>query len=622
MAGAINLTEIDFNQIKDNLIDYLKSTKQFTDYDFDGSNLQVILNLIAYQAQLNAYNTNMIANESFLSSASIRSNVVTNARMIGYSPSSAISATSSITADFQLEASQYPSGYPKFVQMTPGLAFMAQGTGGSVQFNVVDTQTVAVDSQGLARFDKIGIYEGTYLTAEFTVDESIYNQKFIIRNEYIDTSTLRVVVQEDPNQDEEAQYVPAQSLVTTEPDGRIYWTEEVENGYTELIFGDGLFGKKLENGAVIRLKYVISGGEVGNGVRGTSNYNFTGRIIDSYGGAVTVRPTVTYAETSNGGASRETISSIKFRAPRTFATQNRCVVADDYAAMVRRFYPAIDDIYVYGGEELEIPQYGRVFIVVKPTNAEALSAYAKSYIKSSLDKFRIGSLDVQIVDPEVVYVEAVTKVFYDLKATDKDASAITAAVKSALTDYSNAPNITKFGSAVKFSQVVSIIDDADGAITRNNTELRMRRDVVILPDTPASYETCFDNSFDISNSESVSTIYSTGFQMLNSEGVNDGRTYYFEDDTKGNLRLFYFNDENVKVVTETNFGTVDYTRGEIMFGYVTPVTFVNTSVGSDIVEVRADPGTQDVLSKRSVSINFDVAKCDIVSVVDLNTSAS
>ena len=192
--------------------------------------------------------------------------------------------------------------------------------------------------------------------------------------------------------------------------------------------------------------------------------------------------------------------------------------------MVRRFYPAIDDIYVYGGEELEIPPYGRVFGVVKPTNAEALSAYAKSYIKSSLDKFRIGSLDVQIVDPEVVYVEAVTKVFYDLKATDKDASAITAAVKSALTDYSNAPNITKFGSAVKFSQVVSIIDDADGAITRNNTELRMRRDVVIIPDTPAAYETCFDNAFDISNNESVSTIYSTGFQMLNSDGVNDGRT--------------------------------------------------------------------------------------------------
>ena len=170
--------------------------------------------------------------------------------------------------------------------MTPGLAFMAQGTGGSVQFNVVDTQTVAVDSQGLARFEKIGIYEGTYLTAEFTVDESIYNQKFIIKNEYIDTSTLRVVVQEDPNQDEEAQYVPAQSLVSAEPDGRIYWTEEVENGFTELIFGDGLFGKKLENGATIRIKYVISGGEVGNGVRGTNNYNFTGRIIDSYGGAV------------------------------------------------------------------------------------------------------------------------------------------------------------------------------------------------------------------------------------------------------------------------------------------------------------------------------------------------
>ena len=623
MAGAINLTEIDFDQIKDNLIDYLKSTKQFTDYDFEGSNLQVILNLIAYQAQLNAYNTNMIANESFLASASIRKNVVANARMIGYSPSSSVSASTTITCQFQLAEADYPSGFPRFIQIPPGLAFMARGNGGlSVQYNVLDTQTAAVDDQGLAIFDKITIFEGSFLTAEFTVDESVFNQKFVIKNEYIDSNSLRVIVQEDPNQNEEIQYVSAGSLVTAEPDSRVYWAEEVEDGYTELIFGDSLFGKKLRNGSKIRVKYLISSGEFGNGVRGTSNYNFTGRVVDSYGGNVNVRPTTTYVEMSNGGSGREDISSIKFRAPRQFATQNRCVVADDYAAMVRRFYPAIDDIHVYGGEELEIPQYGRVFVVVKPTNAEALSSYAKAYIKSSLDNFRVGSLDIQLVDPEVVYVEAVITAFYDNKATDKDESSINATIKNALTDYSNAPNISRFGNAIKFSQVVSIIDDADSAITRNNTELRMRRDIVTLPNTPASYETCFDNSFEISNNPNNPTVFSTGFQMLNANGTNDGFTYYFEDDTKGNLRLFYFNDSNQKVVTQPNFGTVDYAKGEILIGHVTPVTFVNTNVGSDILEVRAIPGTQDVLSKRSVSINFDVAKCDIVSVVDLNTSVS
>ena len=622
MAGAIQLTEVDFDQIKNNLIDYLKSTKQFTDYDFEGSNLQVILNLISYQAQLNAYNTNMIANESFLSSASIRSNVVANARMIGYTPSSASSAATAITCSFQLDEDNYPSGYPRFCQMTPGLAFMAGGTNGSVMFNVIDTQTAAVSTEGLATFDKITIHEGKFLTAEFVVDESVYNQKFIIKNEYIDSLTIRVNVQEDPNQDIESQYFPAKVLPQVTPTDRVFWTEEVEDGYTELVFGDGIFGKKLQNGARIKVKYIISSGELGNGIRGTSAFNFSGRVIDSYGGAVTGKPTVSEVGTTLGGSTREDVASIKFRAPREYAAQNRCVTNSDYAALVKRFYPAVDDIYVYGGEELDTPQYGRVFIVVKPTNAQSLSAYAKNYIKESLQDFRVSSLDIQLVDPEVVYVEAVTKVSYDAKATDKDASAITASVKSALTDYSNTTAISKFGSAVKFSQVVSIIDDADSSITRNNTELRMRRDMVAVMDSAASYEVCFDNSFKVATVGGNATVYSSGFQMLGVNGENDNRTYYFEDDAVGNLRLFYFNDDNVKVVTNTRFGTVDYEKGEVQIGYVTPITIVNTSVGTDVVEIRAFPGTQDVLSKRSVSINFDVSKCDIVSVIDTNVSAS
>ena len=622
MAGAIQLTEVDFDQIKNNLIDYLKSTKQFTDYDFEGSNLQVILNLISYQAQLNAYNTNMIANESFLASASIRSNVVANARMIGYTPSSASSAFTSLDCTFALSAGDYPSGFPRFCQMSPGMAFMAKGTNGSTIFNVVDTQTAAVATDGVATFNDVQIFEGTYLTEEFVVDESIYNQKFIIKNEYIDALTIRVRVQEDPNQEDESLYSPAKNLTQVGDTDRVYWTEEVEDGYTELIFGDGLFGKKLQNGAKISVKYIISGGAFGNGIRGTSTYNFSGTVTDSFGGAITIKPTVTRVEPTLGGSGREDVASIKFRAPRSFAAQNRCVSNQDYAALVKQFYPAIDDIYVYGGEELETPQYGRVFIVVKPSSADKLSAYAKQYIKESLEDFRIASLDIQLVDPEVVYVEAVVSAFYDNKVSDKSAAAISAQIKRALTDYSNSTNISKFGSAAKFSQIVSIVDDADSAITRNNTKLRMRRDAVAVIDTPAAYEVCFENGLSKAETGGSATIYSSGFQMLNAQGINDGRTYYFDDDAKGNLVLFYFNDDNVRINVNPQFGTVDYERGEVNFGYVDPVTVVNTSVANDVLEVRAFPSTQDVLSKRSVSINFDVSKCDIVSTIDNNVSKS
>ena len=622
MAGAIQLTEVDFDQIKNNLIDYLKSTKQFSDYDFDGSNLQVILNLISYQAQLNAYNTNMIANESFLASASIRSNVVANARMIGYTPSSASSAATSIDCSFTLATENYPSGFPRFCQMAPGLAFMAKGTNGSTMFNVVDTQTAAVSTDGVASFKDVEIFEGLYLTAEFVVDESIYNQKFIIKNEFIDSSTIRIKVQEDPNQEEESQYSPAKNLTQVKDTDRVYWTEEVEDGYTELVFGDGLFGKKLQNGATIKVRYIVSGGSVGNGIRGTNSFNFSGSITDSYGGAITDKPVVDRVDQTLGGSGREDVASIKFRAPREYAAQNRCVSTDDYAAIVKRVYPAIDDIFVYGGEELEDPQFGRVFVVVKPSSADKLSSFAKQYIKESIEDFRVGSLDIQIVDPEVIYVEAVVSAFYDSKVSDKSAAAISTQIKKALTDYSNSTNISKFGSAAKFSQITSIIDDADPAITRNNTKLRMRRDSGMVIDTPAAYEVCFENGLSKAETGGSATIYSTGFQMLNAQGINDGRTYYFDDDAKGNLVLFYFNDNNVRINVDPNFGTVDYERGEVNFGYITPVTMVNTSVANDIVEVRAFPSTQDVLSKRSVSINFDVTKCDIVSTIDNNVSKS
>ncbi|QBP06140.1 baseplate wedge subunit [Synechococcus phage S-B68] len=619
MAGAIQLTSVDFDQIKENLVSYLKSTGAFTDYDFDGSNLQVILNLISYQAQLNAYSTNMIANESFLASASLRNNVVANARMVGFTPTSARAAHSQVSLDFQLDVADYPSGFPQYLQIQPGITFTVDAGIESLVFNCIDPQTAAVTSTGLCQFSEVKVFEGTFLTSKFTVDKSDYNQRFVIENRNIDTTSIRVEIQEDPNQQNTEFYIQAENLVELTDQSRVYWLEEVNDGFYELSFGDGFFGKALVDGAVINITYVATNGTLGNGVSGSVNYRFVGRTLDSFGTSIQDNPTILSASTTEGGAEIEDVSSVKFRAPRDYASQQRCVIAEDYASIIRDIYPAAEDIYVFGGEELEIPEYGRVYVVIKPSTGSSISAVTKNYIKKSLQKYRIASLDIVLIDADILNVEVVSSVFFNDKRTLKDNAAISATVRGTLTEYANSSTVSRFGGAVRYSRVLGVIDDSDKAITRNNTSLRMRKDAIALLNTSASYEICFEN--ELKKDTSVSCVYSSGFQ-LKLNGSNDGVTYYFEDDGLGALYRFHLNEKNEKVIDDTGFGTVDYTKGEIKIGYTTPITFVNTTVSNSTIEVRAIPVSQDIIAKRSVAINFDIAKSDIVSVIDTEIAGS
>ncbi len=617
MAGAINLTEVDFDQIKTNLVNYLKSTDQFTDYDFEGSNLQVILNLIAYQSQLNSYSVNMVANESFLSSASLRNNVVANARMLGYLPTSARSAFTTVELQFQLNSLDYPSGFPKTLQLQPGMTLSTKTNKTSVVFNSIDPQNASVSSLGVCIFREIELYEGTYLTKKFTRNTSEYNQKFIIQNNNIDTTTIRIEVQEDPNQETTDQYVQATNLTTITETSRVYWIEEVDDAHYELTFGDGFFGKKLQNGAVINITYLRTNGPAANGAKGTSNFTYVGSVTDDNGTKISQIPTINNLSQSSGGALIENVSSVKFRAPRESASQNRCVIAEDYETLVRRVYPAVDDIYVFGGEILEIPEYGRVYIIIKPTGTGQLTNLAKNYIRNSLNSFRVASLDIVIKNAEILNVEVVSSVFYDDKKTLKDNAGITSAVRNTLNAYSESSTVSKFGGAVRYSRVVGSIDDADQSITRNNTTLRMRRDLGALLNTAASYEVCFENEFDNVNGSGVSSVYSTGFTLL-----NDNVTYYFEDDSKGTIYSFYFDASNVKIIKEKNFGTVDYVKGEVKLGYENSITFTSTAVSDSIVEIRAIPKKQDVFAKDSIYINLDIDKSEISSIIDTQIAGS
>ena len=649
MSGPINLTEVDFEEIKDNLIAYLKSTKQFTDYDFAGSNLQVILNLISYQSQLNAYSTNMIANESFLTTSSIRKNVVANARSLGYTPVSAKSSLSYVDFQFVLPESNYPSGFPLFVQVEPGMSFTTSDGERSYSFNILDTQVAAVNNLGIVKFENISVYEGTYLSSEFTKDESEFNQKFIIENESVDISSLRVEVQEDPSVELLQFYRRADNLVELTEESRIYWVEEVDKTYYELTFGDGLFGKKLEDGGKVFCNYLVTSGDLANGIQNTENYRFVGNVFDSSGVRVTVLPEVLNVTPSEGGDVIESIASIKFRAPREYSAQNRCVVAEDYEALVRRAFPSVEDMYVYGGETLDIPEYGRVYIVIKPKTGESLSNTAKNYIKRSLDPYRVGSLDIIFKDPDILYVELESQVYYDEKQTLKDASAIIATVRNALMKHVESAAIPKFGGAVKYSKIVGVIDDADPSITRNSTKILMRKDFSVVLNQPATYEICFNQVIRVNKEQS--SIYSTGFK-LELAGSEDPRTFYFENDVNtirsktesdpsliSDIYCFYFNDLNEKIrVNFYNnsfnevitldvenpdqevlpFGTLDYERGEVTIGYEfkNGVVFANTDKVGNIVQIRTLGNKDEVFAKESVFLSLDVESSDIVSIID------
>jgi hypothetical protein len=628
MAGAINLTETDFQQIKNNLISYLKSTEKFTDYDFDGSNLNVILSLIAYQSQLNSYSTNMVANESFLTSASIRENVVRAARQVGYTPSSSSSAQSTVTFSIDLKDgvsidSTYPQGLPAYLQIRPGQYISAYSSERSYSFTVADTQSAAVRNDGVCVFEDIIIYEGTSVSNKFVKDSTNYTQRFILENEKIDSNSIRVEVQEDPNEDLNQFYRRANNITELDSEGRYFWIEEVNQEFIELTFGDGYFGKALDDGAIIKVSYIVTNGSEANGIQGINNFKLSGVLYDYYGGVVRVDPTFLSATPTDNGSELEDPSEIRFRAPKSYASQNRCVTTADYESVIRKVYPSIEDMYVFGGETLENPEFGRVYVVIKPKTGERLSGITKEYIKNSLEDYRIASLDIKFQDPEVIYVEADSQIYYDNKKTDKDSATIVAEVKQSLIEYNNSNVISRFGGAVRFSRIVGIIDDSDYSITRNRTKLRLKKRIQANINSRASYEICFDNQADYNKNESVIT--STGFQLS-----GDDRVYYFEDaarvndDSNGIIQLYFYDETNAKVVINNEFGTIDYNTGEIKLGYVNPFTIMSTVEPDNTIEVRMDPinNGQDIVANSSVFLDFDIGSSKFAAIIDRDITGS
>jgi hypothetical protein len=602
-------TSLDFDQIKTSIKDYLRANSNFTDFDFEGSNFSILIDTLAYNTYITALNTNMVANESFLDSATLRENVVSLARSIGYVPRSRSCAKA--TVSFNVETTvNTPT-----VTLKAGLVCVGASSGTSYVFSTpTDISSSVVD--GVASFNNIEVYEGTFLKKQFTVDGSI-NQKFILDNSYIDTSTISVYVKSPNDSGLGEKYTLVDNIFNIDKKSQIYLIQEIKDEKYQLLFGDDYFGKKIDNNSIITVTYIVTDGEDGNGV---NNFSFAGTLRNA--SDVNIIPsntvTVTTVQKSQNGSSIEGIDSIKYFAPRLYSSQYRAVTSRDYEAIIKdKIYPDTESISVIGGEELNPPQYGKVLISIKPKNGTYVSDFNKNQIKNKLKQYTVAGINPEIIDLKLLYVEIDSSIYFNFSKTSA-VEDLRKKVIDSLTKYSMSPNLSTFGGRFKYSKLLQVIDNTDNAITSNITKVRIRRDLKVVLNYPSQYEICYGNRFHVN--PSGKNIKSTGFKI---PGYSD--YVYFTDTPNSDLKTGIISI--VKPVTSTfltspevlvrSAGTVNYTTGEILIGNL---IVTSTEIENNIIEIQSFPESNDIIALKDLYIVFDVSKSSINMIKDVIAS--
>ena len=588
-------TNLDFDQIKTSIKDYLRSNTNFTDFDFEGSNFSVLIDTLAYNTYITAFNSNMIVNESFLDSATLRENVVSLARNIGYVPRSKSAAKATVTFSIGTSAAEGQ------LILKAGLVCVGGVDNTTYTYSVPQDITTNIVSS-VATFENVDVFQGIYLTKQFTIDTST-NQRFILNNADIDTSTIVVKVGT-------REYKQIDNIVKVDSASEIYLLQEIADERYELLFGDGIIGKKLENGDVIQVSYITTQGSAGNG---PSVFSYSGTTTDSTDSIVNSTSTVnvTTVSKASGGGDIESIESVKYFAPRTYAAQNRAVTARDYEAIVQTVYPETESVTVIGGEELDPPQFGKVLISIKPKNGYALSDFKKTELLNDLKQYTVSGINQEIIDLKLLYVEIDSDVFYDSSRVSNVLDLKTN-ITTALTNYSKSVDLNKFGGRFKYSKTVRLIDDVDNAITSNITRVRMRRNLNCILNTYAQYELCFGNKF--YKRIDGYNIKSTGFRIQ-----GEIETVYFvdvpsEDSDIGILSAVKPTVEpDTFEIVEKSIGTVDYSTGEVI---VNTINITSTELEDGVIEIQAYPDSNDVIGLKDLYLVFDVSKSKINMVKD------
>ena len=597
------VNSLEFNEVKAQLIDYLRGQTEFSDYDFEGSSLSVLLDVLAYNTYYSSVNANLLVNENFLDTAVLRENVVKLAKLIGYTPTSARSARATFTVKVQTVYGTGANGrgYPQSVQINKGIFTSFTSDSSNYIFSIPKDLIVSVNTlDGIATFTDVVSYEGIFVTDTF-VKESSERQRFILGNAQGDTSSMTVEVTRGTLTDA---YLEGTDITSVSGISKVFFLEESEYKRSELIFGDGILGEALQNGDVIEATYTTSQGGGPNGLKG---FSFAGTIKDSQNNPITSGITLTLDSAPDGGAEKESVDSIKYSAPKFYSSFGRAVTTKDYEAIIPQIYPNVQSIVAFGGEEAEPPEYGKVIVVIKPKNADKLSISEKDAVQKKIRSYSVGAVEPKIMDPSVLYIDLTSFVYFNPNVTRRDQAEIKQIVYRVLEALNTSTEFNKFGGKFKYSKMQKIIDDAEPAVTSNITRVRMRKNVPVTLNQRFNYKICFGNR--INAQLDTPTFETNGFKR-----ADGGNTiYYLNDDGLGTIRLFYVNTDGSKQYIGGNWGLIDYTMGEVTINDLIITEVVNST--DNIIQFSVVPESNDLISLRETYLTIGIDNL-VVNVID------
>jgi hypothetical protein len=607
--ALVNFTNLDFDQIKESLKDYLRSNSNFTDYDFEGSNISTIIDILAYNTYISSYNANMVSNEVFIDSATLRENVVSLARNIGYVPRSRQCSIANIS--FFVEVDD-----PRILSLTLQKGIVCSTStsfgGQSFIFSIPENITVPV-VDGIGVFENIEIYEGTFLTQEIQVSSDNREERYILENENIDVSTIRVFIRENLLSNTSVRYLLSENIIDVKSSSRIFYIQEIEDQRYEILFGDNIFGKKLEQSNIIEISYIVTNGKDGNGI---GNFTYSGRILDNNGNPVTEGfSLLTTISDSRNGTEIESVNSIKRYAPRIYSSQNRAVTSSDYESIIPKIYPQTESVSVFGGEDLDPPKYGKVFLTIKPIAGNFLSDGVKKNIKEQLKKYSVAGIIPEILDLKYLYIEIFSNVYYNSNLSrsisfDKDR------ILKNIENFTKSDELNRYGARFKYSKFLNLIDNSTQSITSNITSVQMRRDLRPELGKFSEYEICYGNSFYVKNKCDGYNIKTSGFVV---DGILG--TVYFADIPKsngntGSLFLFRIKSEEQIEIIRKNIGIIDYDRGEILLN---PIKIISTSKIKNnvaVIEISVSPKSNDIIGKQDLYLQANINDIQINMIED------
>jgi hypothetical protein len=599
-SNKLSVSELDFDNIKLNLKSFLQGQSEFQDYDFEGSGFSVLLDVLSYNTHYLGFNANMLANEMYLDSADIRKNIVSIAKMIGYTPTSCRAANSELT----VRVNDVPSTTTSLT-MDKGTVFTSSIDGTSYQFVTNQSYTIQPDS-GVFQFAGVKAFEGTLVTFKYTKDNSDPDQRFILTNNNIDTSTLKVSVQNSTSDSTTEVYTLATGFGDLTATSKVYFLQEAEDGKFEVYFGDGLLGKKLSDGNIVILEYIVTNKTEANGA---SAFALSGDI-DGFSNV-----SITTTSIAANGTEPQTKESIRFNAPLQYTAQDRAVTSKDYETIVKSVYANAQSVSAWGGEDDETPQYGVVKIAIKPISGSTLTQSTKETIKNQLKKFNVVSVRPEIVDPETTSILLTSNIKYNEQTTAKTSDTLKANVLTTLTDY-NTNTLNQFDGVFRYSKIVGLIDNTDTSIVSNITTLKIRKEFTPTINVSTRYDIYFRNALynphSGHNSSAGGILTSTGFKI-------DGDTstiFFLDDDGQGNVRRYSLSG-STRVYANSTQGTIDYTTGQVTINSLNVSVVENIrGASSSVLELTVVPSSNDVVPVRDQILNIDTANSTITVEAD------